>query len=90
MGTFHHNKHELHGITVVVDTVGEEIFIGRCDDMDSRGILLLDVDVHRDGEEGRSKDEHVQRVAQLGFWKKFDRVEIPADKVASVRRLGEL
>jgi len=39
MGTFHHDRHELHGITVVVDTSGPEIFVGRCDDMDDRQIL---------------------------------------------------
>lgn len=90
MGTFHDDKHELHGITVVVDTIGDEIFIGRCDDMDDRVVLLLDVDVHREGEEGRSKEDYVQRSAQLGFWKQHDRVEIPAERVISVRRLGDL
>jgi hypothetical protein len=90
MGTFHHDKHELHGITVVVDTIGEEIFIGRCDDMDDAGVRLLDVDVHREGEAGRSKADYVERAAQLGFWKKYDRVEIPADRVTSIRRLGDL
>ena len=90
MGTFHDDKHELHGITVVVDTVGPEIFIGRCDDVDPRGVLLLDVDVHRDGDEGRSKSDYVERAAQFGVWKKFDRILVPADQVASVRRLGDL
>ena len=32
MGTFHHDKHELHGITVVVDTEGPKVFVGRCDE----------------------------------------------------------
>ena len=90
MGTFHDDKHELHGITVVVDTVGDEIFIGRCDDMDDKGVFLLDADVHRAGEEGRSKEDYVQRAAQFGTWKQYDRLLIPADKVASVRRLGDL
>jgi hypothetical protein len=90
MGTFHQGKSELHGITVVVDTTGPEIFIGRCDDEDERGILLNDVDVHLDGEGGRSKEDYVKRAAMLGIWKKHNRLFIPRDKVASVRRLGEL
>lgn len=90
MGTFHQGKSELHGITVVVDTTGPEIFIGRCDDEDERGILLNDVDVHLDGEGGRSKEEYVKRASMLGTWKKHNRLFIPRDKVASVRRLGEL
>jgi hypothetical protein len=90
MGTFHQGKSELHGITVVVDTTGPEIFVGRCDDEDERGIFLHDVDVHRDGESGRSKEEYVRRAAQLGVWKKHDHLLIPRDRIASVRRLGEV
>jgi hypothetical protein len=90
MGTFHQGKSELHGITVVVDTTGPEIFVGRCDDMDDRGILLNDADMHRDGEDGRSKEEYVRRASQLGVWKKYDRLMIPSDKIVSVRRLGEV
>lgn len=90
MGTFHQGRSELHGITVVVDTTGEEIFIGRCDDETDRGIILYDVDVHRDGEGGRSKDEYVKRASQFGVWKKHDALLIPKEKIASVRRLGEV
>jgi hypothetical protein len=90
MGTFHQGKSELHGITVIVDTTGPEIFVGRCDDQDERGIFLQNVDVHLDGEGGRSKEEYVRRAAQLGVWKKYDRLVIPNDKIASVRRLGEV
>ncbi len=90
MGTFHDDKHELHGITVVVDTAGPEIWIGRCDDMDERQVVLLDADVHREGDGGRSKQQYLERAARFGVWKKYDRVRIERDGVVSVRRLGEL
>lgn len=90
MGTFHQGKSGLHGITVVVDTIGQEIFIGRCDDETDRGIILYDVDVHRDGDGGRSKEEYVKRAATFGTWKKHDALLIPKEKIASVRRLGEM
>jgi hypothetical protein len=90
MGTFHQHKSELHGITVVVDTTGPEVFVGRCDDVDDRGVILHDADVHRDGEEGRSKDDYVKRAALYGVWKKFDTLLVPKEKVASIRRLGEV
>jgi len=90
MGTFHDDKHELHGITVVVDTVGDEIYIGRCDDLDDKGILLLDVDVHKEGDGGRSKEEYVQRASQFGVWSRHHRVLVPGQTVVSVRRLGDL
>ncbi len=90
MGTFHDDKHELHGITVVVDTTGTEIFVGRCDTMDDEKIYLLDVDFHRDGEEGRTKEDYVRRAAQFGIWKKFDRLTVPRDTVTSIRPLGDI
>jgi hypothetical protein len=90
MGTFHHGKSALHGITVVVDTDGPEVFVGRCDDEDDRGIFLDDVDVHCDGDGGRSKEDYVRRAAQLGVWKKYDHLLVPKERVVSIRRLGEV
>lgn len=90
MGTFHDNKGELHGITVVVDTTGPEVYVGRCDEMDDEGILLLDADVHVDGHGGKSKDDYVREAARVGIWAKEPRVMIPRSRIASVRRLGEV
>jgi len=90
MGTFHHDKGELHGITVVVDTDGPELFVGRCDTVTESGVVLLDVDIHVDGESEGSKEEYLSRVAMVGHWKKHDRIVVPSERVSSVRRLAEL
>lgn len=90
MGTFHQDKGELHGITVAVDTIGPEIYVGRCDEVTEHGVVLLDADVHRDGEGGRSKQQWLGRAARFGVWKKLDRVVVPTQQVAWVRRLGEI
>ena len=90
MGTFHDDKHELHGITVVVDTSGPEVFVGRCDTMDDEQIYLLDVDFHRDGDQGRTKAEFLRRTAQFGQWKKFDRLTVPRDTVTSILPLADV
>lgn len=90
MGTFHQHKHELHGITVVVDTAGPEIYVGRCDDIVGGNVVLLDGDLHRDGEGGRSKEEFLRRASLYGVWKKFDRLLLPTAQVISIRRLGDL
>jgi hypothetical protein len=90
MGTFHQGKSELHGITVVVDTDGPEIFVGRCDDMDDEKVILLDVDVHRDGDQGRSKEAYVERAALYGVFKKHDHLVLDRQRVTSVRRLADL
>ena len=89
MATFHPGRHELHGVTVVVDTHGTEVWVGRCDDLDERGVILLDADVHREGE-GGSRQEYLEKASRFGVWKTVERVLIPADRIASVRRLGEL
>jgi hypothetical protein len=90
MGTFHQGKHELHGITVIVDTHGEEVFIGRCDDLNETGVLLEDVDIHREGDAGLSKDAYVQRAARVGVWVKERRRFVPGEAIRSVRRLGDV
>lgn len=90
MGTFHEGKGELHGITVVVDTQGSKIYIGRCWEMDEQQVVLLDVDEHEDGESGRSKDEFVRQAARVGVWKKYDRLVVPRSIVTAVTPLGEV
>lgn len=90
MGTFHHDKGDLHGITVVVDTNGPRIYVGRCDTMTPQGVILLDGDVHEETADGPTKDAWVEKAAKFGVWKRFDREVVPADQVASVRRLGAL
>jgi hypothetical protein len=53
-------------------------------------VVLLDVDVHVDGEDGGSKQEYLARVSMVGHWKKHDRVVVPADRVSSMRRLVDI
>ena len=90
MGTFHQGKSELHGMTVVVDTDGPRVFVGRCDDMDEREVILDDADVHEAVEGAPTKAEYLEKAARFGVWKKFERVIIPRSQVVSVTRLGEL
>ena len=89
MGTFHQNKHELHGITVVVDTRGADVLIGRCDDMDDEKIVLLDVDVHTDGDGGKTKAEYISQAVKFGTWKKHDHLVVALADVATVKPLGQ-
>ena len=50
MGTFHQDRCPLHGITVVVDTAGPDVYVGRCDDEDDERVILLDADSHREAD----------------------------------------
>ena len=90
MGTFHQDKSALHGITVVVDTKGPKVYVGRCDDEDSDHVILLDADVHEDGQNNRTKAQYIERASKFGVWKKLDHVAIPRAEVLSIKRLGEV
>lgn len=90
MGTFHHHKGSLHGMTVVVETAGAKVFVGRCDAEAEQGIVLLDVDVHEDGENGRSKEEFLRQVTRVGHWSRHERIEVATAEIRSVTRLGDI
>lgn len=86
--TFHPDRGELHGITVVLDT-GSELWVGRCDTADEREVVLLDADVHR-GEDPEGRETYLRRAADFGVWKRHDRVVVPRSRVVSLTRLGYL
>ncbi|MEM7480099.1 MAG: hypothetical protein AAF481_02900 [Acidobacteriota bacterium] len=90
MGTFHQGKHELHGITVVVETAGPELYVGRCDDITETRVILLDVDLHRDGVDEGTRADWLANAAKFGVWKKHDRLVLPRPQVTSVRPLGSV
>ncbi len=90
MGTFHDDKGDLHGITVVVETTGTEIYIGRCDIDNPGEIVLLDADVFDHGNDEQKKAEYLQKALKVGFWKKHTRIGLPKVTVRSVTRLGSL
>ena len=95
MGTFHHGKGELHGITVVVDLNDSRVFVGRCDTVLPEGVVLLDADMHDEavapeGGEAVTKAAYLENARKFGVWKKYDRIVVPADEVASVTRLGDM
>jgi hypothetical protein len=86
----HTDRGELHGITVVLDTIGDEVFIGRYFEERDAGVVLLDVDFHHDGAEGRSKADYVRSAAQYGQWKKLDSKTIPREQVRSIKPLADI
>lgn len=90
MGTFHNDKGELHGITVVVETNRARTWVGRCDTIDQAGVHLLDADLHEPAPGGPGQQEWLANAARFGVWPKNARVLVPAGEVTAVRRLGDL
>ena len=87
MGTFHDDKGELHGMTVVVDTAGPKLYVGRCDTETPDGIHLLDADVHEATEV--SKEAYLKKANMYGVFAKHKTLFVPRAEIASVRKLGE-
>ena len=92
MRTFaaHESKHALHGITVVVETDGAELWIGRCDDIVPAGVILKDADVHRKGEGEKTRAEWLERAKRYGVHPRHRLTTVDAARVVAVRRLAEL
>ena len=90
MGTFHDNLGPLHGMTVVVDTNGPRVVVGRCHEVTEERVILHDADVHEDGADGLSKAEYLQRAAKVGTWVRHSHLSVPLSEVASIQLLGQL
>lgn len=85
----HQRKSELHGLTVVVETHGGDLYVGRCYDVVSDGVILLDADTHPAASEEVSRTEFLDRAARFGVWPRNPRLIIPREDVASLKLLAE-
>lgn len=88
MGTFHDTADPLHGITVVA-AAGDTVYIGRCHARENGQIVLLDVDRHTEGQDGKSNQDYLDRAARFGVWKKHDKLVLAASEVTSLTPLSD-
>lgn len=87
---FHPGHAELHGITVILETVGSHTYVGRYDSEDAAGVHLIDVGVH-DASTGQiSREEYLRKSARFGIRTDHKHVVVPADQVAKISRLNEI
>jgi hypothetical protein len=84
---FHPGHHELHGVTVVLETHGSETFVGRFDSEDRGGVRMLDVGVHEG--DGAAKDEFIRRSLKFGIRADRKQVVVPKDVVARITKLTD-
>lgn len=78
----------LHGFTVVVETNGPRVYVGRYHSENEDELILLDADAREIPDE-TARAEHLARSARYGVFKNTDQVRVPKSDVASVRRLVE-
>lgn len=88
MGTFHDTRDPLHGITVVA-TAGDSVYVGRCHARENDQIVLHDVDVHTEGEDGKTNREYLDRAARFGVWQKHQQLVLAAAEVSGLAPLSE-
>ena len=86
---FHPGHAELHGITVVLETLGSKTYVGRYDSEDTAGVHLLDVGVHDSSTAGGTKEEYIRESAKFGIRAEHRHVLVPANEVARMVRLAE-
>jgi hypothetical protein len=79
----------LHGMTVVVDTDGPRVYIGRYDHDDPDEVVLNDVEV-KDFAPGERKEAYLARAARVGVFVNTRRLRVPHSEVASIRKLSEI
>ena len=86
---FHQGHHELHGVTVVVETGGPLTYVGRFDTEDDAGVHLVNVGIH-DAASGGSKEEYVRRSARFGVRTERPHLVVPRAAVSRITPLGEV
>ena len=79
----------LHGMTVVVDTTGPQLYIGRFDSEGADWVLLRHAESRPVGP-GESKDAILARSAHYGVFKTDDRIVVAKNEIASIRLLSEI
>ena len=91
MTVFHPGHHELHGVTVVLETRTARTYVGRFDSQDEHGVHLLDVGVHQGGSGGgQAREEYLKRTLKFGVRAEHKHVLVPVDEVVGIRRLTDV
>jgi hypothetical protein len=87
---FHPGHAELHGITVVLETLGSKTYVGRYDSEDTAGVHLLDVGVHDGSTAQGSKEDYIRKSAKFGIRAEHKHVLVPAGDVSRITQLAEI
>ncbi len=87
---FHPGHSDLHGVTVVLETTGDEVlYVGRYHEETPGGILLHDVAEHRPVEGGVTREQFLARTLKFGVHAQHRNLVVPGGKVRRITRLVE-
>jgi hypothetical protein len=85
-----HARSPLHGITVVLDTDGPKLYIGKCHEEDDQRVLLYNAVVFEEGQDGKSKAQWITHAAKFGFFAAIDSIAVPREQVTNITKLGDV
>ncbi len=86
---FHPGHAELHGVTVVLETTGEALYVGRYHEETPSGVLLHDVAEHRPVPGGASREEFLRKTLKFGVHPTHRHLVVPTAQVGRISRLVE-
>ena len=87
---FHPGHHELHGITVVLEATGGEVYVGRFDSQDQHGVQMIGVSIYDPTTATHSKAEFLARTNKFGVRIDRPHMLIPNKVVAEITPLSSL
>lgn len=86
---FHPGHHDLHGITVVLET-DAQLWVGRFDSVTPKGVLLHDAGCYEDGVTEGTREEYLRKTLKFGVRATAKNKLIPEGEVRGMRQLAEL
>ena len=87
---FHPGHDELHGISVVVETPGQNTYVGRFDRQDDDHVFLKDVGVHAAVEGAESWEDYLRRTVTYGIKVEHRELTIPRAQATRIAKLSEM
>lgn len=86
---FHPGHHELHGVTVVLETP-TALWVGRFDSVTPKGVLLHDAGCYEDGVTEGTREDYLRKTLQFGVRATAKQTLIPEGEVRGMRQLAEV
>jgi hypothetical protein len=83
--TKHHDRDELHGITVVVNGTSGRTYVGRWHERQPRGVVMRDVAIL---EPGQDAEAWLSKLAKFGVPPEHRMLVVPEEEMGEVRRFG--
>lgn len=84
---FHPGHSDLHGVTVVLETTGEALYVGRYHEETPAGVLLHDVAEHRAAADGITREEFLAKTLKFGVRARHRNLVVPGGEVRRIVRL---